>query len=84
MGADILYPKAQLPDLDEDTYYHHELIGLPVRTASGEQLGHIREIISSGDVDLWVVRAPGSEAYIPAVSDEIVSVTPGVEVVVVD
>ena len=84
MGADILYPKSQLPQLEDDTYYHHELMGLPVRTASGEPLGHIREIITSGDVDLWVVRSPGSEAYIPAVADEIISVTPGVEVVVVD
>jgi 16S rRNA processing protein RimM len=84
MGADILYPKSQLPSLDDDTYYHHELLGLPVRTESGDQLGHIREIITSGDVDLWVVRAPGSEAYIPAVAAEIVSVDPGVEVIVVD
>jgi len=84
MGADILYPKSRLPDLEEDTYYHHELIGVPVRTESGEKLGQLREIISSGDVDLWVVRGPAGEAYIPAVGDEIISVSPGVEIVVTD
>lgn len=84
MGADILYPKAGLPDLEEDVYYHHELIGVPVRTESGEKLGTLREIVSSGDVDLWVVRGPAGEAYIPAVGDEIVQVVPGVEIIVTD
>lgn len=84
MGADILYPKSALPELDEDTYYHHELLGLTVRTESGVSLGVIREIIASGNVDLWVVRGPDGETYIPAVEDEILSVQPGVEVIVVD
>lgn len=84
MGADILYPKSALPDLEEDTYYHHELVGIPVRTESGEVLGTLREIVTSGDVDLWVVRGPAGEAYIPAVADEIVQVVPGVEIIVTD
>ncbi|MFT4979611.1 MAG: 16S rRNA processing protein RimM [Myxococcota bacterium] len=84
MGADIIYPKALLPELEEDTYYHHEIIGIPVETESGELLGTLQEIVTSGNVDLWVVRGHGTEAYIPAVGDEIVSVEPGVKIIVAD
>ena len=85
VGARIFFPKAELPDLEEDTYYHHQLIGLPVRTASGELLGHIHEISSTTEIDIWVVHSPdGEEIFIPATEDEIVSVTIGEGIVVAD
>ena len=84
IGAEILVPASSLPALPEDTYYHHQLLGLPVRTESGELLGTIREIHASGNVDLWLVKSADAEIYIPAVGDEVVSVTPGVGVVVSD
>jgi len=84
IGAEILIPRASLPTLPEDTYYHHQLLGLPVHTASGELLGTIREIHSSGGVDLWLVRSADAEIYIPAIGEEIISVQPGIGVVVSD
>ena len=84
IGAEILVPTSSLPKLPDDTYYHHQLLGLPVHTESGELLGTIREIHTSGDVDLWLVRGEDAEIYIPAIVDEVISVTPGVGVVVTD
>ena len=84
IGAEILVPTSSLPALPEDTYYHHQLLGLPVHTESGELLGTIREIHSSGDVDLWLIKGAEAEIYLPAVGEEVISVTPGVGVVVSD
>jgi 16S rRNA processing protein RimM len=84
IGAEILIPAANLPSLPEDTYYHHQLLGLPVHTESGELLGTIQEIHSSGNVDLWLVRSRDAEIYIPAIGDEVISVQPGVGVIVSD
>ncbi len=84
IGAEILIPAANLPALPEDSYYHHQLLGLPVHTESGELLGTIREIHTSGNVDLWLVKSRDAEVYIPAVGEEIISVQPGVGVVVSD
>jgi 16S rRNA processing protein RimM len=84
IGAEILVPASSLPVLPEDTFYHHQLLGVPVHTESGELLGTIREIHASGDTDLWLVKGADAEIYIPAVGDEIISVTPGVGVVVAD
>ncbi|MEL6349988.1 MAG: ribosome maturation factor RimM [Myxococcota bacterium] len=84
VGADILFKKADLPPLEEDTFYHHQILGLPVQTPSGELLGHLREIFSSGDVDIWLVRSRDQEFYIPAIEDEIIAVYPGELIVVSD
>ena len=43
-----------------------------------------QSIHASGNVDLWLVKSADAEIYIPAVGDEVVSVTPGVGVVVSD
>ncbi|MFT5685216.1 MAG: 16S rRNA processing protein RimM [Myxococcota bacterium] len=84
IGTEILIPTASLPSLPEGTYYHHQLLGLSVHTESGELLGTIKEIHTSGDVDLWLVHSRDAEIYIPAVGEEIISVQPGVGVVVSD
>jgi len=83
-GAEILLPKSAMPPLEEDTYYHHQLLGVEVRTVSGALLGRLREIITSGSVDLWVISTPREDIYIPAVGDEVISVTPNVEIIVAD
>jgi len=76
-GVEICIHPDRLPQLDEDTWYHHELLGLPVRTEGGTELGAIVEIVSSGEVDLWVVQGNGEEHYIPNVREEVLLVTPG-------
>lgn len=66
VGAQILVPRASLPPPEPDTWYHHEILGLPVRTESGRELGHVAEISSAGEIDVWIVRGPDGEHYIPA------------------
>ena len=56
------------PKLPEGEYYHHQLIGLQVRTAAGQALGQVVEILTTGANDVLVVRgASGPEILIPLV-----------------
>lgn len=60
----------QLTELDEDEYYYHEIIGCDVYTTDNEHLGPIKEILSPGANDVWVVnRSGGGDLLIPYISD---------------
>lgn len=62
--------ESQLQDLDEGEFYFHEIIGCVVRTTSGDELGVVKEILSPGANDVWVVKAPrGKEHLIPYIED---------------
>lgn len=64
-----------LPDLPEGEYYHHQLIGLKVRTIQDRVLGELVEILQTGANDVLVVQTEtGSEILIPYI-DEIVQRT---------
>ncbi|MCO7246583.1 ribosome maturation factor RimM [Halomonas sp. Mc5H-6] len=54
--ADILMPKAALPELSDDEYYWHELEGLAVFTQAGERLGQVSYLFETGANDVMVVR----------------------------
>jgi len=74
-GALMMIPVAQLPPLDENTYYHFDLIGLRVVTSQGKELGRLEEIIETGANDVYVIRDEGgNEALIPALRSVITSV----------
>lgn len=52
----IKVPAEALQDLPEGEYYYHQIIGLTVVTTDGETLGTIKEIMSPGANDVWVVQ----------------------------
>lgn len=69
-GAVLKVPGDQLADLDEDEYYYHDIIGCQVVTEEGEQLGKIREILSTGANDIWIVKGTRpKEILIPYIED---------------
>ncbi|HEY4554210.1 MAG TPA: ribosome maturation factor RimM [Bacillaceae bacterium] len=60
----------QLTPLSEDEYYFHEIIGCHVFTDEGKELGTIREILTPGANDVWVVKGEDSkELLIPYIQD---------------
>lgn len=68
----------ELPDLDSDDYYWHQLEGLKVLTAAGELLGVVHHLMETGSNDVLVVRkCPGSldskERLIPYLPDQVVT-----------
>nr|WP_304215673.1 ribosome maturation factor RimM [Fredinandcohnia onubensis] len=62
--------ESQLGELEEGEYYFHEIIGCTVVTEEGEELGAIKEILTPGANDVWVVKgAKGKEILIPFIDD---------------
>ncbi|WP_042223791.1 ribosome maturation factor RimM [Oceanobacillus manasiensis] len=75
-GSYLKISEEQLTELDSDEYYYHEIIGCDVVTASGESLGVIKEILSPGANDVWVVKRPKEkDLLIPYIDDVVKEVS---------
>jgi 16S rRNA processing protein RimM len=78
VGALIFMDAAILPELDKDTYYWFELIGLSVFTRDDDYLGTVASILPTGSNDVLVVKDPakgsGHEVLIPALATVVQSV----------
>jgi 16S rRNA processing protein RimM len=66
-GGILKIPESQLNPLEaENEYYFHEIIGCEVFTNSGEEVGRIKEILTPGANDVWVIKGKGGkEILIP-------------------
>ncbi len=69
VGREVVVQRSQLPELEDDEYYWHDLIGLRVLMESGEELGTLAEIFATGSNDVYVVRSGKREYMIPALED---------------
>jgi 16S rRNA processing protein RimM len=74
IGAELFIPQSELPELDEDTYYWHDLIGIEVVTITGEFLGRIESIIETGSNDVYVVKSNEKEVLIPALDSVVLDI----------
>ncbi|MCD8502735.1 MAG: ribosome maturation factor RimM [Bacillaceae bacterium] len=66
-GGILQVSEEQLGELEEGDYYYHEIIGCQVATIEGEDLGKIKEILSPGANDVWVIQRKngGKDLLIP-------------------
>lgn len=56
----LLKTAADTPvDLNEGEFFYHDIIGCTVTTDEGEELGKVKEILSPGANDVWVVKRKG-------------------------
>lgn len=61
--------------LEEGSYYYHQIIGLTVKTVDGRKLGTIKEILSPGANDVWVVQRPNqADLLLPKIDDVVKNV----------
>ena len=74
IGAELFIPQSELPELDEDTYYWYDLIGIEVVTMTGEFLGRIESIIETGSNDVYVVKSNEKEVLIPALESVVLDI----------
>jgi len=65
----VIMEHSQDYPLPEGQYYHHQIIGLKVRTTQGELLGNIIEVISGKSNDNYIVQGARGEILIPAIED---------------
>ncbi len=77
-GTVLTIAQSQLPELGEGEYYHADLLGLPVVTDAGEDVGTIVEVENFGAGDIIEIQRPDgkkfmvpmNEAAVPEWSDE--------------
>lgn len=64
-----------LGDLAQDEFYYHEILGLKVFDENNVELGKIKEILSPGANDVWVVQRQGKkDALIPYIESVVKTV----------
>lgn len=73
-GSELFIEKALLPELEENTYYWKEIIGLSVYTENDIFLGRIESIIETGSNDVYVVKEGKSEVLIPAIESVVIHI----------
>jgi 16S rRNA processing protein RimM len=71
-GCSLYVAAVDAVDLEEGTYWEHDVLGLRVVTSQGRELGRIEEIIYTGSNDVYkVVNQSGDVMMIPALEDVI-------------
>ncbi len=84
-GGILKVNESQLSALEEDEFYYHEIIGCKVYTMDGEELGEIKEILSPGANDVWVIKGKQKkEILIPYIADVVKEVNIADKKIMVD
>ncbi|MCL6548940.1 MAG: ribosome maturation factor RimM [Alicyclobacillus sp.] len=70
-GMELCVHESQLVPLPEGTYYVHQLIGLRVVSDDGRYVGELKEVLSPGANDVYVVRGPltNRDVLLPAIPE---------------
>lgn len=71
VGSDIYLPLTELPPLEEDQYYYHDLIGFEVVDQELGPIGEVKVVYDLETQDLLGVLHQGKEVLIP-IQDQIV------------
>ncbi len=59
-GVQLFVPRAVLPDLPDDEFYHADLVGLEVVDTGGAPLGVVKAVLNHGATDLLELSVPGT------------------------
>ena len=79
----VKIPRELMIPLEEDEFYIDEIIDFKVETKEGEQLGYLKEVLTTSGVDIFLVKANHKEYMIPA-SKEIVEIDQEAKIIIVD
>ena len=65
-GTRLYAPRDRLPPLDDDEFYHTDLIGLAAFDTGGAHLGTVRAVLDHGAGDILEIARPGGpELLVP-------------------
>tara|TARA_R110002124_G_scaffold157088_2_gene324169 strand:- start:328 stop:891 length:564 start_codon:yes stop_codon:yes gene_type:complete len=71
-GTQLFVPRSALPELDDEEYYHSDLIGLTVQGLDGSPMGKLKAVHDFGSGDLLeITGTPGRNGdwYLPFTRD---------------
>lgn len=84
-GLYLKISEDQLTELDDHEFYYHEIIGNHVYLTNGDYLGMIKEILSPGANDVWVVeQEKGKDVLIPYIEDVVKEVDVSAQKVMIE
>ncbi|HEY8643674.1 MAG TPA: ribosome maturation factor RimM [Candidatus Dormibacteraeota bacterium] len=73
-GRYLEVPVDAVHRLPEGEFYHHQLVGLAVVTASGAELGRLSEVLERPANDVWLARSGNVEHLVPATREAVLEV----------
>ena len=73
-GRYLEVPVDAVHRLPEGEFYHHQLVGLQVVTASGAPLGQLSEVLERPANDVWLARSGNVEHLVPATREAVLEV----------
>jgi 16S rRNA processing protein RimM len=83
-GQNLYVSEDQMGELGENEFYYHEIIGCEVVTDEGVELGKIKEILSTGANDVWVIQRKGKrDLLIPYIEEVVKDINPTEKKVVI-
>lgn len=75
-GLWVFIPDEQAVELEADTYFVHDIIGLSVQTTDGQLLGTVEDVLFTGANEVYIVKTPAQspdepskEILLPAIAD---------------
>jgi 16S rRNA processing protein RimM len=72
-GIELYISRAELPDTDDDEYYHNDLIGLAVLGQGGEAIGNVKALYNFGAGDVIEIERPEDTDVLLPFNAEIVT-----------
>ena len=71
-GRTIVLRPEELPPLPEGQFYVRDIIGFAAVTPEGETVGMLKDVISPGSTDVFVIAPPqGEDILVAAIADNI-------------
>ena len=74
VGDEVFVLLSDMPELEDDQFYWHEMVGINVVTDNGQKLGQVTSLLDTGANDVLVVSGTGHEYLLPVIDEIIVSV----------
>ena len=75
VGGMLRVSEEYLLDLPENTFYLHAIVGCKVIEESGEEVGRVKEVLSPGANDVWVIqRQNKKDLLIPYIESVVLNV----------
>lgn len=68
-GQYVYVPTEAAHDLEPDSYYEHELVGLEVVTVEGRLLGRVTSLLETGSADVLIITGGDGQHLIPMTAE---------------
>lgn len=83
-GAELYLPLDVLPNLEDNQFYYHEIIGYKVKDDTRGDIGKVISIMSAGPQDIMTIAFESKEVLVPVNNETVYKVDKKNEVVYVN